>query len=220
MNPELILYKRFNDAALAGDLTDALDDAAIAYTVEESTPAFDPAFRNDGLTKEYSIKISPDDFERVNKLLKERELANINNVDKEHYLFSFTNEELTDVLAKADEWSAFDYQLARKILTERGVTINDAMLNNFSNARLEELKKPEPPQNGWIIAGYIVAFAGGVFGIFIGWHLANYKKTLPDGEIVYGYSENDRQQGKWIMYLSIFIFAFAIFMRLLRIFTE
>ncbi|GAA3972239.1 hypothetical protein [Mucilaginibacter dorajii] len=219
MEPELILFKRFDDIALANALTDVLDANGITYTMEENAQSFDPGFRSNELTRQYSVKIDAGDFERVTKLLNENELENVNNADKEHYLYSFTDAELIEVLAKADEWSPFDYQLARKILTERGVTINEKMLADLKKERLEELKTPEPPQNGWIIVGYIFAIMGGALGIFIGWYLVTFKKTLPDGERVYAYNENDRQQGKWILYIAIAVTVIIVVYRISQVFT-
>jgi hypothetical protein len=214
MESELIQYKHFNDAALASALVDVLEEGGIEYDVKESSAVFDPAFRSSDLTVEYSVKIKPEDFERANQLLNDKEKENIGHADKDHYLFGFTDAELTDVLAKADEWSPFDYQLARKILLDRGVTINEKILTDLRTERMEELRATDPPQNVWIIVGYIFALAGGVLGIFIGWHLSTYKKILPDGEQVYGYNENDRKQGSRIFYISIAVFVLAIIYRI------
>jgi len=220
MESELIQYKHFNDAALANALVDVLEEGGIEYDVKESSAVFDPAFRSNDLTVEYSVKIKPEDFERANQLLNDKEQENVNQADKDHYLFGFTDAELTDVLAKADEWSPFDYQLARKILLERGVTINEKILADLKTERLEELRATDPPQNIWILFGYLFALAGGVLGIFVGWHLATYKKTLPDGEQVYGYNESDRKQGQWIFYVSIVVLISSIIYRLWPLFTE
>jgi hypothetical protein len=220
MDTGLILYKRFDDPALAGALTAVLDEHGIEYEVQEAGSTFDPGFRSNDLKKEYSVKINSDDFERVNQLLNDQEVENVNHADATHYLFAFTDAELLEVLSKPDEWSPFDYQLARKILTERGVAINDRLLTDLKTERLEELKKPEPPQSGWIIIGYVFALAGGVFGIFIGWYLATYKKTLPDGEKVFAYNDNDRRQGTWIMYISIAILVLSVIYRIYPAFTQ
>jgi hypothetical protein len=217
---EPILFKRFNDAALAGALTDLLDANDITYIMQESTPSFDPAFRNDELTKEYSVKINAEDFGKVNQLLEAEALAEINGVDKDYYLFTFTDAELMEVLTKADEWNPFDYQLAKKILADRGVKVNQAVLSDLKEQRLDELKKPEPSQTGWIIIGYLVSLAGGVLGIFIGWYLATAKKTLPNGERVYEFKDGDRLQGKWIMYISIAVFVLAVLYRIWPSFTQ
>ena len=210
MQPDLITFQTFNDPALADELTTLLEQHHIPHEVEESQISFNPAFVNSELSKDYAVKIRAVDFELVNRLLNDSERTNVDQADPDHYLFGFSNDELIDVLAKADEWSPFDYQLARKILTERGVEINDQELSGLHKSRIEALKEPEAPQTTWIVIGYIFALAGGLLGLFIGWHLSSFKKTLPDGERVYGYNENDRKQGKRIFYLSLVMLVLAI----------
>lgn len=209
MQPELITFKKFDDIALANALTELLDEHHILYEVEESAQAFNPTFAYNN-TKEYAVKIEGEDFTKVTELLNNSENEDINNVGKDYYLFDFTDQELVEILAKADEWGSFDYQLARKILKERGVEINEQIVADLKTKRIEELTNPAPPQNSWIIVGYIFALAGGVLGAFIGWYLSTSKKTLPNGERVYDYNDNDRKQGKRIFYLSILVFALSI----------
>jgi hypothetical protein len=211
MEPDFITYQRFNDIALANNLADILQRHNITYTIEEESLTFNPTFvLNNELANEYAVKIKSEDFEQVNQLLVEEETTNIDEVEADYYLFKFTNDELIDLITKADEWSAFDYLLAQKILTERGITINDKYLAELKEKRIEELKEPETPQTTWIVVGYMAAFLGGILGIFIGWHLLSSKKTLPNGEKVYDYNEHDRKHGRNIFYLSIIIFAIAV----------
>lgn len=219
MKPNLITFKSFNDAVLANELTVLLQQHNIEYDIEEQELSFNPTFVSSELSKEYAVKINSEDFNRVNQLLNENEIDNIEQVDKDYYLFDFTDAELIDVLAKADEWSSFDYQLARKILIERGVTLNDQILSNLSHKRIEELRTPEPPQNVWVFGGYIFALAGGVLGLFIGWHLSSHKKTLPDGEQIYAYRETDRKHGKRIFYLSIIVFTISVIYKIAPAFS-
>jgi len=203
MEPELITYQKFNDAGLAEQLAEVLTKHGIAYKIEEQSFSFNPTFYADETAKDFAVKINAGDFERVNELLQTESAEEIKEVDDEHYLFKFTNEELTELVAKRDEWSAYDYQLALKILKERGVEMNEAAIAALNQQRLDELRKIDPPQTAWIIAGYIFAVLGGVFGIAIGWNLANNKKTLPNGETVFNYSDGDRKHGKRIFYLAI-----------------
>jgi len=218
MEPDFITYQRFNDIALANNLADILQRHSITYTIEEESLTFNPTFvLNNELANEYAVKIKSEDFEQVNQLLVEEETTNIDEVEADYYLFKFTNDELIDLITKADEWSAFDYLLAQKILTERGITINDKYLAELKEKRIEELKEPETPQTIWIVVGYMAAFLGGILGIFIGWHLLSSKKTLPNGEKVYDYNDRDRKHGRNIFYLSIIIFAIAV---VIKVFVE
>jgi len=218
MEPDFITYQRFNDIALPNNLADILQRHSITYTIEEESLTFNPTFvLNNELANEYAVKIKSEDFEQVNQLLVEEETTNIDEVEADYYLFKFTNDELIDLITKADEWSAFDYLLAQKILTERGITINDKYLAELKEKRIEELKEPETPQTIWIVVGYMAAFLGGILGIFIGWHLLSSKKTLPNGEKVYDYNDRDRKHGRNIFYLSIIIFAIAV---VIKVFVE
>lgn len=218
MEPKFLTFQQFNDPALAEELVDLLAENHIAYETEEEQVVVNPLTAiNNELTMVYRVRINAGDFSRVTQLLKERDDQYINNVAKDYYLFDFTNDELTEILEKEDEWSSFDYELAKKILRDRGIAVDDRKLAVMKAARLEELRMPERSNTVWLYIGYFFAFLGGVLGLFIGWHLARHKKTLPDGEQVYAYSENDRKHGRVIFYISLVCFVIAI---ALRIFTE
>ncbi|MDB5147760.1 MAG: hypothetical protein JWQ57_1780 [Mucilaginibacter sp.] len=217
MQPEFITFKKFDDPALAQALTDLLEENGIEYQTEEGAFSFDPTFAaSRELSTEYRVKISPDDFTRATGLLNASEAEDIKHVDKDYYLFSFTDAELMEILEKADEWSSFDHQLARKLLADRGVDVSDQKLAEINQSRIDELKAPESKQSEWVIIGYIVALIGGVLGIFIGWMLTSHMKTLPTGERVFVYREADRRHGKNILYISIVITVIAVTYRVVR----
>ena len=215
MEDQLITYKKFNDIGLADALANTLKKHNIVYRIQEESFSFNPRFIDDELAKEFAVKIHSEDFNKVSQILIDEEAENIKTVSQEHYLFDFTNDELMEVLVKADEWSAFDHQLARKIMHDRGVDISEEKLAEINNGRIEELKQPEAPQTTWIILGYMCAILGGVLGIFIGWHLSSYQRTLPNGEKVFGYSNNDRKNGSRIFYLGIIMLILTVVLRLI-----
>jgi hypothetical protein len=220
MEPEFITYQKFDDVALADELAAILNKHHIKYLMEEASQAFDPGFSFNPLAKEYSVKIIGDDFERVNQILKEEESENIDEVDKDYYLFSFTNDELMEVITKADEWSPFDVVLSRKLLAERGIKINEKELAEIDEKRIEELKSIKPISNFWIFISYIFALGGGVVGIFIGYYLVTGKQTLPDGERIYAFTDTDRKHGKRIFFISIVITTIAVLYKFGIIFPE
>jgi hypothetical protein len=216
MSTELITYKKFNDIALANELAGILEQHDITYRIEEESTLFNPTFYADETAKDYAVKISANDFLRVNDIIKTEEAQNVEVADRDHYLYDFTNEELTDLISKPDEWSQFDNLLAVNILKERGVNLTDQTIKQLNNKRLEQLKQPEPPQSSWIVMGYLFALLGGVIGSFIGWHLSNSKKTLPNGEQVFTYAEADRTNGKRIFYISIIVLLAIVIARVIR----
>ncbi len=80
-------------------------------------------------------------------------VRNVTEIGKDYYLYSFTDDELMEVITKADEWSPFDVVLARKILAEKGKSISDEAIKAINEKRIEELKAPEPANrldNYWL----------------------------------------------------------------------
>ncbi len=134
----------------------------------------------------------------------------IKTLPEDYYLFSFSNNELIEVIQKKDEWNEIDYLLAIKLLKNRGVEITSEDIEKTQKDRLSQLKKPEKSARSWIIAGYIIAMLGGLLGFIIGYVLLTQKKTLPNGERVYEYIESDRKHGKNILYVGIIFFIFNV----------
>jgi hypothetical protein len=213
MEKELITFRTFDDLALAEDIASTLKQNNIPYELKTFAPKIDIANMTSA-AKQYAIMAFGDDFNRINKLLGESVANDIEKIGKDYYLFAFTNEELLDVIRKADEWSDFDVMLAKKILNDRGQEISEKKMETIQQERIEELKKPEPSQKNVIIAGYIFAFLGGLIGVFIGQYLAGYRKTLPNGEVVLAHSESDRKHGKYIMTIGTVMLIVVCFLKL------
>ncbi|MEN7549116.1 hypothetical protein AAG747_14430 [Rapidithrix thailandica] len=206
METKYLAYRRFHTQDETEDVVAILKKHKIPYQISDESPTFDITFLPDNrLQKEYQIKLKKEDFEKVNELLKNEAHINLEEVPKDYYLFQFSDDELWGLLHKPDEWSAYDYQIAWKVLQSRGHTISEELLEQFKQERVKTLAQPTRGQRSWIVAGYIFSVLGGVVGLFIGWHLMVFKRTLPDGRRVYGYSEKNRKHGRTIFILSLII---------------
>jgi hypothetical protein len=215
MKSQLLTFRRYNEPALAQSLVDLLDENGIEYEVAEESLVANPLLvSGDELATAYIIKLKPLDFDKVNNLLVAVEEETLGEVDASYYLFDFTDQELVDIIKNFDEWSAFDFALARKILKDRGVVINDAHIADFKQDKIDMLKQPESSQTLWIVIGYICAVLGGLLGICIGWAIWKLKKTLPNGEQAYVYGETDRSHGMRIFILGITILSIVFIARL------
>ncbi|KFF15642.1 hypothetical protein [Flavobacterium hydatis] len=203
MKEEFITFEKFPNQNSAEKLGEFLNEKKIEYILENNSLSFDPTFANNGFGVEFCIKIKKEDFEKVNELLIENSEDEINKIDKDYYLLTFSNDELIEVITKSDEWNKFDVSLAKKLLKERGIDVSHERIEAIKEQRILELSKPEKSQIGYIILGYILAFLGGFWSIFLGWHLLTYKKTLPNGNRIYAYSENDRKQGNRILITGV-----------------
>lgn len=134
--------------------------------------------------------------------------------DSDYYLHVFTDDELVNILRNPDEWSAYDVETAKKILTHRGIAIDagrptptDASVTDYANG-------PQPASAVLIIAGYISVVFAGVTAVIIGLYINRLKKTLPSGERIFAYIKSDRQQGMYIFYLGVAAVIVTIFLRL------
>lgn len=194
-------FQNFNNAALAVELVERLKQQDIPYLLEENKKFLDPAFSNDA-EPDISIKLKPQDFVRAGEVLGEYYKGQIDGVDKDYYLFEFTDEELMEIVSKPDEWGHFDYQLAQKILKERDKEIKPEVAALLKAQRINELAKLETVHKYWIYLGYVSALLGGLIGIFIGWTLAYYKKTLPNGQRLFAYREDIRDHGVRILLIA------------------
>lgn len=215
MKDNFSIFKKYPTVEQARELKDLLEKNGIECHLVENIPPVDITFSGNTLHDEYEIQLKPEDFEKAESLLIKNAEDLIGEIDKDYYLFDFTNEELYEVLLKADEWNEFDYTLAQKILKERGKSIDRDLLNSLKAERLKHLAKPEENQRAWIIGGYVFSFIGGFLGIVIGYFIWSSKKTLPNGQKVYTYSNHDRKHAKYIFYIGIIIFPTTLFLRLL-----
>lgn len=215
MKNQFLKFQTFNNKKLAAELGQILESNKIDFLLEDNILSFDPTFANNSSGNEFIIKLRMQDFERADKLLEKINETDTNEIDNDYYLFNFTDEELFELIEKRDEWSHFDFVLAKKILQKRGNDITDEKIEKIRQNRIAELSKPEKSQKKYIIAGYIFALLGGLLGVFIGWHLSTYKKTLPNGTQVFAYSENDRKQGNRILKIGLLFFIVSILFKIL-----
>lgn len=213
---EFLTYQRFNDRHDAVGLAELLDKHNVAYQLEDHSMGFDATFANTGLGREYRVKLRKDDFALADALQLEIADKLIEGVEQDHYLFGFSDAELTEVVLKRDEWSKFDFLLAQKILKERGREIKGDAVAALHRQRIEDLAKPEESQTFWIAAGYVLAVLGGLLGIFIGIHLLTHKRTLPNGDRVVAYSAADRGHGRRIAVVGLVFLAVWTGVRIMR----
>ena len=187
------LYQKFTVREEALELSNLLKQKGIPYKLETGASGFDPSFV---FKDEFRILLRPEDFDTVSGFFTE-------DVQADYYLFSFTEDELMEILEKQDEWSSFDIILAKKLLKEKGKTIPQETIELLEKKRLEALKQPDKNSRWGVIAGYFFALLGGWLGLLIGIGILTVKKKLPNGEKVFSYSSSDRKHGVIIILICI-----------------
>ncbi len=215
MEENFVTYRKFIFKDDALDLIEILKENNIDYVLDDNSSRLDSSFGNDDNTKQFVLKIEKENFKRVEELEEKSISKSLDNVDKNYYLFESSDEDLIEIVLKKEEWNKFDYLLAQKILKERGKEINQDLIKAINKRRVEDLKTEEASPKWLIFIGYLFSILGGFIGIFIGLYLMNYKKTLPNGETIYGFGKEDRNSGKNVFICSIMGIIFWLVVRIL-----
>jgi hypothetical protein len=167
-------------------------------------------------TFKYEVRILESSRSKAEEILEKMAFEELEDVDKDHYLYEFTDEELIDVLVRREEWNEIDYVLSRKILKDRGVKYNQEEIEVKHKEYIAKISEPKGGQGIWIFIGYITAIVGGFFGLLIGYMLFQAKTVLPNGSRVPAYTPTTRNHGKYIFFLSIVM---LIILGIMRFFT-
>ncbi len=204
---DFVTYQKFHTLESSLDLARLLKENEIEYIVDDTSLSFDPFFSNNQNNREFRIKLQKESFEKADLLIAKLLDTPLSDVDKNYYLFEFTNDELMEVIERPDEWNSFDFLTAQKILKQRGHEITQEKIKQIKNERLIQLSRPEDYPKNKILLGYIFSFVAPTIGLFLGWNLLSDKKTLPNGERIYNYTIEARTNGN-----RIFIIAGAFFL--------
>jgi hypothetical protein len=209
MSTPFLTFQKFNDSDLAAAVGEQLAVAGIAYIVENEARHYDPVLIANVPEPTVHLKIPATEFLQANAVLEAYYEKQLQEVDPDYYLLTFTDAELLEILSKPDEWGHFDYVLAKKLLTDRGHNITDASTQQLKSQRLTELAQYEdPPMTGR--GGSPIGF-GGIISSSI---VATHKKTLPDGRQVHAYSPTARKRGKIFFIIAAFALVLLLLARL------
>ena len=192
------VFRKFPSRKEALGLVELLKKNNIPYQLEDFSKQVDINFLSQNLDLKVIVKANFADFPKIEELLDNETRITLDQVDKKHYLFGFTDEELTEIIVTPNEWSNYDYKVAELLLNERGVSISPQFIENIKKQRYSAMNQKEKYSPTWLVLGYISAFLGGLLGLAIGISLWFMKKKLPNGEKMYMYDENYRRHGKRI----------------------
>ena len=166
MKENFSIFRKFPTLKQATELKVLLNKNGIESTLADNVPPVDVTFSGSTINNQIEIRIKQSDFKKAEEILENNAEELIDQIDKDYYLYEFTNEELYEVLLKSDEWNEFDYTLAQRILKQRGKSVDKELLNSLKNERLKDLAKPERNQKPWIIGGYFFLIFGWFFGTY------------------------------------------------------
>jgi len=230
---QLHTFQEFENADDAQHMALLLQEHNIPSRVEKYNPLLDQNFIGKQYNEYVQLKLAPGDFERARQILIDATEIDMNTVDRHYMLFGLKNDELTDILAKPDEWGAYNYKLAQLILKERGVEISSSKTTELQQEHIAELSKQKSLDGTWIVLCYVFSFiallAGiasrmsaltavyaismfpCIVGIIVGWTVMRSMKTLPNGDRIITYDARSRMHARIIFFFSLFALVFNVY---------
>ncbi len=207
-------FMSLTEEAIASEIISILKKNNIQFKVEDTRKNFDASFSLSEVNKPILIFLNPMDFEKANKFIDHEMIIDEDKINKNHFLYSFSNEELLNVVKNPNEWHPFDLKLAKKILNKKNISVNEEEI--LINQKKKELENNQPEKSDLmtILLGYVFSLLGGLFGIGIAIFLITNKKTLTTGKKIHTYTKSDRDHGYKMLILSIImlIFYFTVYL--------
>lgn len=186
----MIELQRCRDATSLEDVTRILDEAGIHFRIDSTAPSVDLSKIGTGNDAQMVVSVRDEDYDSARQALEADSLRF--ELPEDHYLLTSTDDELAEIVAVPDEWSAFDVAHARRLMKERGVT--PTMVESKREVYRENLRTGKRASMYLIVGGWICCFLGGFIGLGIAWSLCHMKEKTPDGEF-YTYDDWSRRVG-------------------------
>jgi len=202
---ELRVFRSFYSEEEAISLLEFFKEKGINCSIVKHRPIVDKVYVGINYDREFHVKIKSFEFNKANEILDSQIEQNLSQIEPDYYLYSFSTDELREIIEKPDEWNNQDIIISKKILQDRGFSISEAEITEKKLKRIKELEQPDKEGRLFIILGYFFAIFFGFFGIFFGLLLMNLTKTLPDGRKVFVYEKKTRSHGKTILIIGLII---------------
>lgn len=206
MNEDFVMYHKFTDYDTLKDFSDELAKNGIEYELYDNNQSYVKVFGYTQIDIPYGINIRQNDFLRADGILEKYYENQIKDIDRSYYLFSFSNDELLEIIAKSYDWGLLDFALAKHLLKERGININEQEIQSSKKIQLDNEKIILKASKIKIIIGYILSLILPMIAVFIGISIYYNRRLLRNGERFYVHPESDRKHGKNIIIISVLWF--------------
>ena len=210
---EFKTFMSLTDPLVAEEIIAILKANKIDYKFQDTSKDFDASFANNSAKDSLLIMLNTNDFDKASVLLDEKMEFNIDEIDKQHPLFSFSNTELKEVVKNYDEWHPLDVKLAKYLLSKENIIVENSEIKEQQHQKEIKAQQPEKSDLLTLTMGYLFCLLGGLAGIGIAIFLMTGKRTMTDGSKDYIYSKSDRAHGLYMLilgmiFLTIFIFKY------------
>ena len=170
----LTSYRGFQLLSQIEEIQNILIERGIECAITEEPTSDKLLFPKNKFKPKYILKIKQDDFSAVDDILLKLSSENLNTVENDHYLFSFSDNELNDVISNKNEWCELDFLLAKKILSTRKDFPADDKREDTKNIKIiNQITLTDSVRTRTILLSVT-----GLLIVFIVWHFTNVINTI------------------------------------------
>lgn len=205
-------YKNFHHQEDAMPYVELLKENEVPYRLEGTDVLITEAIVGTPNFPRIVLKILPEDFKKVNGIIEQEILSNVDNFS-EHYLNDYSDRELLKLLKKPDESTIEEIIISKELLKSRGIPIAANAIEEMKQDRLEELQKGKSGNLVWMISYMIAAVVGSIFfsplGIIagggMGWYYWKDKSVDIDGNHFFTFDPSTRNFGYFLLIVTVVI---------------
>ena len=139
MPDEFLVFRSFYTEEEAISLMTFFKEKGIDCSMVKHRPILDKVYVGVNYDPEFHVKIKGYEFSKANEILDRHIDQHLSEIGEEYYLYSFTDNELLEIIEKPDEWNNQDIVISKKILRDRGVAITD---KEVTEKKLSRIKRP------------------------------------------------------------------------------
>jgi hypothetical protein len=139
-------YDRFSTVESASQYTSILESNSLPFELVDNRNATGLIVMTTPWDSQLVLKIREEDFEMAEKLFQAAGIVSNANPEEKHYLYSFTDDEIIDLIANQKDWAKAEVDLAIMIASERKLQLTADRLKLAKNVTQEE--PFEKKQNG------------------------------------------------------------------------
>jgi len=206
-------YKTFASNEQANDYIELLEQHNIPYSAEAPKENNHSVVLGSTILPKVVLKLHPSDFPNIDALI-EQQIMEFGDVPEDYYLKELNKNELWEVLEKPDEWSIQDVTMAKLILRERGIKVDDKRIAELRRRRIRKMRQGEKANRGvmlfWFFAVtvgiWFLSLLGLIGGIGMGYYYGYDKSVDPEGNKYYTFEPDTRKYGKLILIVGVPLF--------------
>src|SRR6185436_8758327 len=112
-------YLRFPDFEVATDYTTILEKYQIPFQINDVSSHFQLYVPEVNLENPIVLKIREQDFKTVDEILEKELDKQVSQTTYDHYMYSFEDKDILDVIANQKDWTKAEVKLAIQIANDR-----------------------------------------------------------------------------------------------------